>query len=639
MTIPKQRLSGSKQGVSVHKIDSSNRALSIQSPDYQLLLDLDRIIHTYSVCGTRRKGSNTRIYSASDLSGPTIHIKPVVFHTSAMSVEEALPAAVPEEVSGWWPSERSAKSRLKALFGRTKIDKLTGVHKTEQSNPHQAQTQSSGQDSGSAPTSKSSEQPKGSSTWPTRTLRISQRNSKASRLIRAQKSLPNLFQASSQKPVEEISLESPPLPVHPPPTPQPNPSRNVSRSTTDSSTYTMNSLDNLRERSISGNYSVSTTHTSFSSYTGYPMHTIDTSFSGTDDYGPPLLPELTSVFSTPTSPEAEELGMYMPTPRRTSRPQPRRTFSLDTPAAAANEEVYERKPLPALPQQLPVSDTQDRRISTVAPLPEPGHIRKISARYRCDSRGGAVTKPSTPTSPTQRPSSVESMLSTATYNSEGGHKQTPSYSLFPRTPSMEHARISSRDSQSPCSSPVTSSTPTSTTPIPGPGLSTRSDRSPSDPIAPFRTRSAKRHGTLLPLDTNAATSTTTIAKTSPPTTTNPAQKLPYCLSCPDSAASGDLKPPVPLRLRVAKAPARVPAPAPAPAARFPSLTRQKSTPSLHAARALPSGPPPQEPLPALPGSGDDVGSSPPPAWTQQVRWVSLPKGGGAEKDQLIRNVG
>ncbi len=172
-----------------------------------------------------------------------------------MSAGQITPVAGREEVSGWWPSERSAKSRLKAFFSRTRAETLTRQHSSEATDTLHAQSQPTAPTDGVQVSASSlGKDINDPSSWPTRTLRMSQR-----KLVRAQKSLPNLFHTSTHPPVEEMPAQHSISPTLLTPFSKRNSSRNVSRSTTDSSVHTLNSLGSLRERSCSDNLSISTT--------------------------------------------------------------------------------------------------------------------------------------------------------------------------------------------------------------------------------------------------------------------------------------------------------------------------------------------------------------------------------------------
>ena len=463
-----------------------------------------------------------------------------------MSAGQKLSTATIEEVSGWWPSEKSTKSRLKALFSRKKADKFGKQHQTDFYRSSNAQDPIGVSGDGVlASVTVEAKASNNYSTWPTRALKMSQRTGKQNRLIQAQKSLPNLFHTSSQTALQELSANLPASPVLLPPMPQRSTLSNAPRSTTASSAHTPNSFDRLRDRSCSDNRSISTTQTSYSSNTSSPLHTPDSSFDSRDSYEAPRSTESKLRILTPSEHDIGELSMYMQKPGNHQRPVPIRATSADTPATRTGDGWFTHKPLPAVPQ-LGLQFDKGRRISTVAPLPEPGHIRKTSARYRCDSRA-AIIEATTPTRHAERPPSVQRTSSTR--KSGTAHKRTASYSLYPRTPSVEQAHMPSR------------STPSPTAPT------TMRERAMTDSRPPSSSRSSRRFGKMLPLNI--------------PTTCATALESPCSISSQEDA----VKPPPPLRL--AKAPARQ------------QIIRQKSMPSLRS-RSPPLGPPPDAPLPALP---------------------------------------
>ncbi|KAL6247731.1 hypothetical protein RBB50_005079 [Rhinocladiella similis] len=241
------------------------------------------------------------------------------------------------------------------------------------------------------------------------------------RSLKAQRSLPSLPQSTPSEAASPSDL--PPLPLR-------NPSRQISRSTTDSSIHTLNDLDQLRKPSFSDSQSISTTHTSFtSSVMSYGAE----SFTSVDE--PPLPVGPQSRLSTPTQDDIGELSMYMATPRK-SISVPKRTTSLENTTDVISHDLF----VQSNDSSSTTGTYRSRPISTVAPLPEPGHIRKVSARHRYDLQNLPV-QPATPAP--SRPSSTRSRSSSHTsYNTkehspEGLHRRAVSYSLFPKTPLSE----------------------------------------------------------------------------------------------------------------------------------------------------------------------------------------------------------
>lgn len=251
--------------------------------------------------------------------------------------------------------------------------------------------------------------------------------------LKAQRSLPSLSQSSPHLPMAPGFNDEPPSPTLLPPMPRWQTSRNISRSTTDSSIHTLNELDQLRHPSFSDDRSVSTTHTSFTD-------SMTESFASTvDSHDAPPLPSYPhSRLSTPTQEDVGELSMYMATPKKSAQIQvPKRTTSLEREDTdVISHDLFVQ---PSTSVELGVAHNC-RPISTVAPLPEPGHIRKISARHRYEVQV-LPTQPNTPTS--SRPSSIRSRSSSYTKDSspDEPRRRTGSYSLFPKTPSTEQSQI------------------------------------------------------------------------------------------------------------------------------------------------------------------------------------------------------
>lgn len=296
--------------------------------------------------------------------------------------------------------------------------------------------------------------------------------------LRAQKSLPLFSQSSPHLPSREYSTPDearepsdrgspellPPMPPHW------SASRNVSRSTTESSIHTLSSLDRMRDASFSDDHrSISTTHTSLTSYTNSPTHPTEPFSPSVESFEPTIHAGSRSRAATPTQDDAGEMEMFMATPKRSDRVIPPRTSSLDNSADMISHDLFVQKPLPPIVDNSPKLGSRERPISIIAPLPEPGHIRKTSARYRYDSQG-ALALPQTPTSTTSRPTSitpgststrppsVRSRSSSYTQESpDGGQRRVVSYSLFPKS-SSEQPRLLPSSLPAPHASSPTSAT-------------------------------------------------------------------------------------------------------------------------------------------------------------------------------------
>jgi hypothetical protein len=356
--------------------------------------------------------------------------------------------------------------------------------------------------------------------------------------------------------------------------PKSDASRSASRSTTGSSVHTLNSTDQPRDHSHSDNHSISTVHTSFSSFstrTSHGSRTVQSCTSIVDGFNIPAPKSyILSQRGLPYT-VSERFGEKERKHHSSTRSAPARIASFEEHAREPEANPFTKKQLPVLAQR----DDPQRRLSTIAPLPEPGHIRKTSARYRADIRS-AVTEPITTTNPTSR------VLS----NPAGGHKRVSSYSLFPRVSSGGCTLpLSSSTSMTPPSSRAQRaiSDPRSLTYQPP----TRTDRATSDPRPPSR-RDPRRHGTLPLLALDSASGMLGAAPTDTKATISSPAFPPLGSPCSISSNESDVKPPPPLRL--AKAP-RV--------GRQDAIVRQKSMSSLQI-RGPPSWPPPNVPLPPLP---------------------------------------
>ncbi|KAL2408267.1 hypothetical protein ABEF93_000332 [Exophiala dermatitidis] len=308
------------------------------------------------------------------------------------------------------------------------------------------------------------------------------------RPLRTRRSLPIFSRSSST--ITKVTDTEPASPVLLPPMPQRISSRKISRSTTDSSINTLTDLDQIREPSFSDDRSVSTAHTSFTGSTTSMSNVIE-SFSSMESYEAPTTKDAQSRVSTPTQEDAGELSMMMATPKR--RPPPSDSISHDLLVPTSDAD-----------HQAAVSwESKSRPISTIAPLPEPGHIRKISARYRCELQGLPVQ----PMTPTSRPGSLRSRSSSyASESPDGVQRRTPSYSLFPKTPSHDQPQLINTGLPSP---PVT--TPGSALESmcgTGPGLEAVGEEkesiSKSRPSSRGSQHASRRLGKALSIDTKHA---------------------------------------------------------------------------------------------------------------------------------------
>src|ERR1700761_5873942 len=184
-----------------------------------------------------------------------------------------------EEISGWWPSERSTKSRMKAFLSRAKLEKLSRHHNPEPLTLFSVGVKPNASLTGPpTPANVDAVESNSQKTWPSRTRTSQKSQGKHNRLMKAQKSLPNMFKAFSH-PSEEVVSDYPIGPVLLPPTPQQHYSPIAASFSADFSVHTVNKPNYLRERSFSDNHSVSTAYTHFSSYTSSPLHTPYSSFS------------------------------------------------------------------------------------------------------------------------------------------------------------------------------------------------------------------------------------------------------------------------------------------------------------------------------------------------------------------------
>ena len=435
--------------------------------------------------------------------------------------------------------------------------------------------------------------------------------SDAGRSLKAQTSFPSFSQSSPHLPMARSFEEQPPSPALLPPMPRWSTKRNISRSTTESSIQTLNDLDRIRNPSFSDDRSISTTHTSFTgsiASVSYGSDFFSNSLDGCEAPLPPLPSGTQSRLSTPTQDDVGELSMFMDTPRKPSTRVyiPKRTTSLEPTPDMISHDLFVQTDdsCEAAPAQKP------RPISTIAPLPEPGHIRKISARHRYEI-AGTIPHPNTPTS--SRPTSTRSRSNSYTQDtSPDGQKRTASYSLFPKTPSTEQSQLHGpMDLPSPpvttpgtayesmcCLSGVSPATTTSTDEENESKLRSRSSSTTSRP-------SHRRTGTVLSINSKAAESAKAHVgrpQRSPAVTE---EHLETCFgadpNAPRRKGSADgsmfaissttlerstLEGPV---VRMGDPPRK-----------HRHVRSQKSMPTLVHRSMLPLGPPPSGPLPALP---------------------------------------
>ncbi|KIW58099.1 hypothetical protein PV05_02649 [Exophiala xenobiotica] len=409
--------------------------------------------------------------------------------------------------------------------------------------------------------------------------------------LKAQRSLPSLSQSTPHLPVSA----QPQSPTLLPPMTRWTTSRNVSRSTTESSIHTLNDLDRLRKPSFSDNQSVSTTHTSF---TGSTISYRDESFSSVDDNPLPTYPP--TRLSTPTQDEVGELSMFMATPKKTIH-IPKRIIPQENHPDVISHDLFV--------QSNDSSSTtiahKSRPISTVAPLPEPGHIRKISARYRYEA-APLPTQPNTPTS--SRPSSIRSRSSSYTSftqdSSPGGTRpRTASYSLFPKTSSTEPSQIyvPSGMPSPPATTPGTAYESMCTYPY----SQDVTDEEKSRPSSRVSRTTSRRNGKMLSVDSKAAQSTTTDQPQRSPAVTDAHVETCFGTQAHPSAprrklsAKGSMGVITTTTLEASPLPNVPTLSQPPRKARH--VKGQKSMPALHrSVTMLPLGPPPTGPLPALP---------------------------------------
>lgn len=256
-------------------------------------------------------------------------------------------------------------------------------------------------------------------------------------VLKAQKSLPNISRLSLHLPTESFlkgftSSSSKLLPPIPQWTPT---SRNVSGSTTDSSIHTDNELDDLRDSSFSDDQSTYTATTSIAGSVASRSPAFESFSVSGNSYREPLTPA--SRLSTPTQHDIGELSMYMETPRKNDPLVPKPLQPHGRTDSAQHQRLTSTEGNGIIDHSLFVqpgacSTYQARPISTIAPLPPPGHLRKTSGRHRCEAQP-IPTQPNTPAS--SRPTSMRSRSSsnvTQCSPTDMHFKRTAGYSLFPR---------------------------------------------------------------------------------------------------------------------------------------------------------------------------------------------------------------
>ncbi|KAK5268387.1 hypothetical protein LTR96_006094 [Exophiala xenobiotica] len=409
--------------------------------------------------------------------------------------------------------------------------------------------------------------------------------------LKAQRSLPSLSQSTPHLPASA----QPQSPTLLPPMTRLTTARNVSRSTTQSSIATLNDLDRLRKPSFSDNQSISTTHTSF---TGSTISYRDESFSSVDDNPLPTLPS--TRLSTPTQDDVGELSMFMATPKKPIH-IPKRIIPQEIHPDVISHDLFVQKN----DSSSTTIAYNSRPISTVAPLPEPGHIRKISARYRYEM----VPLPTQPTTPiSSRPSSIRSRSSSYTSftqeSSPGvGRPRTASYSLFPKTCSTEQSQVY-----------VPSGMPSPPATTPGTAYESMcidacsqevADEDKSRPLSRVSRTTFRRNGKMLSVDAKAAQSTTTDQPQRSPAVTDALLETCFGTQALPSAPRRKLSAKGSIGVITTTTLEASPLPNVPTLSQPPRKTRhvksQKSMPALHrSVTMLPLGPPPTGPLPAIP---------------------------------------
>lgn len=446
----------------------------------------------------------------------------------------------------------------------------------------------------------------------------------ARRSLKAQKSLPNISQASLQLSSDYLFKELPPSPKLLPPMPKWTASRNVSRSTTDSSIHTLNDLDDLRDSSFSDARSVSTSCTSVTGSVASRSPAVESfTLSASVYQGSQASASTTSRLSTPTQDDVGELSMYMATPRKNStsdtlvpRPLRNRAYSGSVPSSHHPDVIDHAlfvQPTKHLESGSP--NMGSRPISVIAPLPEPGHLRKVSARHRYEAQGTTTAHPNTPNS--SRPSSVRSRSSSSVTQLDSPidlPNRRPSYSLFPkRYSSLEdsvHA-ASHSDAQSPPSATPRSAREGSGSSFPFP----RSSDERSEARSSFTSyRSVQRRvGRVASIDSNSEVQIDSPQR-SPAVTeallqscfgTAPFRRTYQPHPVPVSSKEASIETTM-LEVSASLARASKGVILSNPPRRAGHVKGQKSMPSLVSSMP-PSGPPPTGPLPALPAEAFSAG--------------------------------
>ncbi|RVX72137.1 hypothetical protein B0A52_04735 [Exophiala mesophila] len=443
----------------------------------------------------------------------------------------------------------------------------------------------------------------------------------ARRSLKAQKSLPNISQASLQLSSNYLFKELPPSPKLLPPMPKWSAPRNVSRSTTDSSIHTLNDLDDLRDSSFSDTRSVSTSCTSIASRSP-AVESFSPSASVYQGTQTPA--STTSRLSTPTQDDVGELSMFMATPRKNStsetlvpRPLRTRAYSGSVPTSHHPDVIdHALFVQPTKHLETGSTDMGSRPISVIAPLPEPGHLRKVSARYRYEAQGTTV-HPNTPNS--SRPSSVRSRSSSSVTQLDSPidlpNRRTPSYSLFPKRYSSLEDPVhvcSLSDVQSPPSVTPGNARDSSGSSFP---FSRTSDDQSEARSSLTSNRSVRRKvGRVASVDSNSEVQTDSPPR-SPAVTEallqscfgtasvrRPAQAQPVLVNSKETSIETTM-----LEVSASIARASQGVMLSNPPRRVGHVKGQKSMPSLVGSMP-PSGPPPTGPLPALPTEALSAGA-------------------------------
>lgn len=443
-------------------------------------------------------------------------------------------------------------------------------------------------------------------------------------MLKAQKSLPNISRLSLNFPAESSLRNLIPSTKLLPPIPKWAPSRNVSSSTTDSSIHTLNELDDLRDSSFSDDRSTYTATTSVAGSVASRSPAFESFSVSGSSYREPLTPASTaSRLSTPTQNDIGELSMYMETPRKSGNteslvPHPLRSHG--------RSDAVQIRSIPTdsnhvIDHSLFVqpdshSTIQSRPISTIAPLPEPGHLRRTSGRQRYESQPILAQLNTTASS---RPSSIRSRSSsnvTLGSPTDLHFRRTASYSLFPRRDSSigQPSEMASTDSPPPLNVRPGSGFGE----VHSPSSATASSIDLADEARPSTSNdvgltqrkhsvSKGRYSNLVTNHTDTMTDGQGLSQRSPIVTdrhlqtcfgTNPnAPKRPRAPSQTTRESSIETTL-LEIPTLISKAPSNVRLSNPPRRNRH--VKGQKSMPSLVSGARLPSGPPPTGPLPDLP---------------------------------------